>query len=504
MIDCLNTKFWVNWNLNADEEAQLKSRGFKINLKMISAVFAVTFQTGFVFSQNANASSVGKSTNKKDFLVRFVADDSSAQSTIAGLKEKGISVDPLTDEMFRLQASASKLNETLIKSLHDDSNIDFIQPNLKIGLIENYQIQDSLKRAAFLRALTRQSKNGGLAPTLREDNLELPANPPAQRRTDIIVAVIDSGVDYTHPSLAPALWTNTHEIPGNGIDDDHNGFVDDVIGWDFTSDDSRPYDFSVDPLTLLTEGGNPGHGTHVAGSIAMQGLPSDANSDARTKIEIDASLKIMPLRVISERGSGTTSDAVKAIHYAVDNGAQIISAAWGFQQNDAHDDEINLALTEAIEYAKDHGVLIVFPAGDGARGWGRNIDDEGSTVASLKAENLITVAALDSEDKLADFSDWGAQTVELAAPGVAIRSTTVLGDDDDHVINVGGFEVTWDGTSMASAQVSGAMARYWQKHPSKTWGEVKKDLLATVRKYPSLKDKVLTEGVLDFRAFVGN
>jgi subtilisin family serine protease len=387
-------------------------------------------------------------------------------------------------------------------------------------LPEDFKIQDPLKRSAVARSLVRQ----GFKPFPKTDNLPIPDLPTSAQgadpmlknqwgmlsigvqeawtvttgRPDMIVAVIDSGVDYTHEDLLPNIWRNPKEIANNGVDDDGNGYIDDVIGWDFFSNDNKPYDLAVDPMELLTKGGNPGHGTHCAGNVAAKGNNGLGISGVAPNV------KIMPLRFISDKGSGTTADAIRAIHYAVDNGAKILSNSWGSEGEDPAEDAENKALREAVVYAQNHGVLFLAAAGNGHKGKGYDNDSDPAPgyPASYPYENIVSVAAIDIKDNLAGFSNWGLKSVHLGAPGVDIFSTTVGGNYSNFVINVGGFEITWDGTSMATPHVAGAAALYWSAHPEKNWQDVKQALLASTHKIPSLQGKTVSGGKLDVRALL--
>ncbi len=500
-----------------------------MSFKIIFAGIALSLQLGLALETTVFASTV----SKKDVLIQFATEsnpDSEIQSDIlSSLKAKGIEIEKLTHQLYRLQAPASKLPESMLETLRDNDSVEFVHPNYKIHLLENYQIQDPLKRAALLRALKRQTKNGAIATAPRLDNPEIPevsaspvigavnespllknqwglldiGAPEAWKVTlgspEVVVAVIDTGVDYTHENLSSNIWRNKKEIPQNAIDDDKNGYVDDVIGWDFVSNDNKPYDLSVDPMTLLTSGGNPGHGTHCAGTIAANGGLGLGTSGVAPNV------KIMPLRFISEKGTGTTAAAIQAIHYAVDNGAKVMLNSWG-SEGEARtiDNEGNRALREAIQYAQDHGVLFITAAGNGnlGNGFDNDADINPSYPASYGHDIIISVAALDSQNQLGEFSNWGARSVDLGAPGVAIYSTTVLGKYDDHVLNLGGFEIMWDGTSMAAPHVAGAAALYWSAHPEKSWQDVKAAVLASTQKIPALKGKVVSEGKLDVRALL--
>jgi thermitase len=315
---------------------------------------------------------------------------------------------------------------------------------------------------------------------------------------DFIVAVIDTGVDYTHEDLLPNIWRNTKEIPNNGIDDDKNGYIDDVIGWDFASNDNKPYDLSMDPLDILFKGGNPGHGTHCAGNVAARG------DNGKGIAGVAPNVKIMPLRFITEKGQGTTADAVRAIHYAVDNGAKVMSNSWGSEGEDPADGAENKALRDAVQYAQDHGVIFVAAAGNGhsGKGYDNDSDPKPGMPASYDNDIIISVAAIDKTDALGSFSNWGARSVDIGAPGVAIYSSMVGNNYSDIVIDKMGFKATWDGTSMATPHVAGAVALYWSAHPTKTWQEVKAAVLGSAKKINALANKSVSGGKLDVKALM--
>lgn len=251
----------------------------------------------------------------------------------------------------------------------------------------------------------------------------------------IIVAVIDTGVDYNHPDLAANIWRNTREIAGNGIDDDGNGFRDDIRGWDFANNDNNPMD-------------DQGHGTHVAGTIGAVG-------NNRTGVAgVAWNVQIMPLKFMRPtadgRATGTTLDAIRSINYAVSNGARILNNSWGGGGYDT-------ALNNAIANARSRGVIFVAAAGNDRN----NNDTNPSYPANYNQDNIISVAATDSADRLASFSNYGRSTVDIAAPGVGILSTAR-----------GGGYVSMSGTSMATPHVAGAAALVWSQNPTWSYTQV--------------------------------
>lgn len=319
----------------------------------------------------------------------------------------------------------------------------------------------------------------------------------APRDSEIIVAILDTGVDYTHEDLAQNMWRNPGETgkdaqgkdkSTNGVDDDGNGYIDDVVGWDFASKDNKPYDFTTSVLDMLFGGGNPGHGTHCAGNVAARA------NNGKGIAGVAPNIKIMALRFLTEKGQGTTADAISAIYYAIKNGAKVTSNSWGSEGEDPNDD--NQALKDAIAASQNAGVLFIAAAGNGHQGAGYDNDTDAKPgyPASYSDDIIVSVAALDINGALGSFSNWGARTVDIGAPGVKIFSTVPGNGYADTVIE---GMATWDGTSMATPHVSGAVALYWSKNPTKSWMEVKAALLNSVKSTPSMIGKSTSGGRLD-------
>jgi subtilisin family serine protease len=266
----------------------------------------------------------------------------------------------------------------------------------------------------------------------------------------VLVAIIDSGVDYNHVDLNPNMWINGGEIPGNGRDDDGNGYPDDVVGWNFYNDNSDPMDRN-------------GHGTHVAGSAGARGNNGVGVSG------VSWAPRIMALRFTDERGRGTLADEIAAVNYANIMGAQIINMSFGGGFYSASE-------RTAIEAT---GALVVCAAGND----GTDNDARPQYPSSYPSANIISVAATDQNDNLASFSNFGAGSVDVAAPGTNIVSTW-LG---------GGYAIA-GGTSMAAGLVSGAAALIKASASGLDATGMKSVLMNTVDPLPSLAGRVVSGG----------
>jgi len=278
-----------------------------------------------------------------------------------------------------------------------------------------------------------------------------------------IVAVIDTGVDYTHPDLADNMWTNSLEFAGlPGIDDDGNGFVDDIHGYDFFNNDGDPLD-------------DHNHGTHVAGTIGAVG------NDGVGVTGVNWDVQIMALKFLDASGNGNLGNAIRAIDYAVANGATISNNSWGF--NGA----FSQGLHDAIEDAGNAGHIFVAAAGNGnAFGIGQNNELAPFYPASFDLDNIIAVAATDQDDQRAVFSNFGATSVDLGAPGVGILSTTR--NDTYSVFN---------GTSMATPHVAGVVALLADLRPEWTHQQVISHVLSSVDPIDAMQGITLTGGRLN-------
>ncbi len=275
----------------------------------------------------------------------------------------------------------------------------------------------------------------------------------------VVVAVTDTGVDYNHEDLSANIWTNPGEIPGNGVDDDGNGFIDDWHGYDFVTIDGTPPDNN--PMD------DHGHGTHVSGTIAAVG------NNGIGMIGVAPKAKIMPVKGLDSRGSGALSDLINTIVYAADNGAGVINASWGGSGSTPQ------ALTDAIAYAHDvRDVVFVAAAGNSSADVGN--PDVGFLPADQRG--VVTVSAFDSTDTVAYFSNFGPK-IDVGAPGggdtqpttayqpyrsilslrAALANPSMTGSGQ---LLIGNRYLRQAGTSMASPHVAGVAALVRALHPS--------------------------------------
>ena len=337
--------------------------------------------------------------------------------------------------------------ETTIRALEADADVVYAEPDYIVRA--NLAPNDPDYSKLWGMKNTGQSGGSAGADISAEEAWDMTTG-----SRDVIVGVIDTGVDYTHPDLAANMWRNPGEIPGNGIDDDGNGFVDDVYGINAIEMEGDPADDHY-------------HGTHCAGTIGGVGNNGEGVAGVCWNVSI------MALKFLDSGGYGSDGDAITCIEYAIDNGAKVLSNSWGGYGG------ANQAMIDAIEAAGAAGITFVAAAGNETN----DNDDNPSYPASYDCDNIISVVSSDRTDAKSDFSNWGATTCDLAAPGSSIYSC-----------KPGGGYQYLSGTSMATPHVAGAAALLLSRNPAMTPAEVKEALLSTVDKLDSMKGKCVSEG----------
>ncbi len=280
-------------------------------------------------------------------------------------------------------------------------------------------------------------------------------------KREVIVAVIDTGIDLLHPDLQNSFWINTDEIPGDGIDNDNNGFIDDVHGWNFFNGNNQVY-----------VGEEDDHGTHIAGTIAAA-----RNNGGIAGITDNTCIKIMPIKALgTTSGTGTPEMIIQAIQYAEANGAFICNLSSGTPTSYPE-------LNEVIQHSN---MLFVVAAGNGdSNDIGYSLDKNPIYPAALPYDNIISVANLMFDGTLDKSSNFGAASVDIAAPGSYIVSTVP-----------GGYAVM-SGTSMAAPMVTGVAAMLYSSHPDWSVPDVKNAIMSSSRKLDSLSGKLVSGGILD-------
>jgi thermitase len=359
-------------------------------------------------------------------------------------KIKGIVSENL--KIIRIERSILENTENVIEELMQNSNVEVIEPNY----IYYTSLTPNDTKLSGLWGLVNKDKDLGgvdIDATLAWDI--------TQGSRNVVVAVIDTGVNYKDPDLINNMWVNKSELNGKpGVDDDNNGYIDDIHGYDFANNDNDPMD-------------DNDHGTHCSGTIGAQG------NNGLGIVGVNWRVKIMPLKFLTGSGGGTLESAIKAIEYATEKKVQIMSNSWGGGGK-------SQLLADAIEKAANQGILFVAAAGNERN----NNDSKPSYPASYNLPNIISVAAIDRSGNLASFSNYGKKSVHVAAPGVDILS-----------LSKNGFK-TLSGTSMATPHVSGVAALLLAKNPKMKSSELKKRILETSLPKAALRSK-MSHGILN-------
>lgn len=420
-------------------------------------------------------------------LVKFKANVASAQaentvqslnaSVVESFENLAIQQWTLPNEVSVNGQSFTNNNVTDMEALAaymvaNNENIEFAEPNYYMSSSPTTFVPDD-PSFSLLWGLNNTGQTGG-TPDIDIDALE--AWSITTGNGNIVVGVLDSGIDWTHPDLVDNIWQNEGEdadgdgkviefINGewvmdpddiNGIDDDGNGYIDDFVGWDFVDEDNNPDDLNQ-------------HGTHVAGTIAASG------NNGLGVVGVSHQVKIMPLRFLNSDGVGAVSDAVKGLNYSMSKGVHLTNNSWGSTG-------MSESLRLAIEQAAEANQLFIAAAGN------NSLDNDvvPNYPSSFDLDNIIAVAAINANGVLAGFSNYGATKVDIAAPGVAIFST--LPDN-----SYGGA----NGTSMATPHVSGAAVLLWSENLDASYSQIKNAILGSVNEAGNLSGVVATSGSLN-------
>lgn len=341
------------------------------------------------------------------------------------------------------------------KALSARSDVEYVEANTILHIDTLPNDTDFSKQYG----MNNEGANGGVAGA---DIDAVKAWDISTGSKDVVVGIIDTGVNYSHPDIAPNYWANPgetgHDAQGrdkktNGVDDDGNGYIDDFRGWDFVNNDNDPMD-------------DHAHGTHCAGVIGAQG------NDGVGVTGVNWNVSLVGLKFLSASGGGTLENAVKAIEYGTSLGVSLTSNSWGgggFSQS----------MLDAIKAANDRGILFIAAAGNESS----NNDNSPHYPSTYDAPNLISVAASDNRDQMADFSNSGIRSVHVAAPGVDIYSS-VLGSAYQKM----------SGTSMATPHVAGLAALIKAAIPSATGAQVRARIINGVDRSDYWSTRVASGG----------
>ena len=347
--------------------------------------------------------------------------------------------------------------DELIARYKADPNVEYVEPNFR------YQADDIIPNDPFFESLwglnnVGQKINGKPGGVSGVDINVLKAWDLTTGDDQIVVGVVDTGIDYTHPDLKANMWVNENEIPDNGIDDDGNGVVDDIHGYNAVDDSGDPMD-------------DNDHGSHCAGTIGAAG------DNGEGIVGVNWKVKLMGLKFLSGDGSGSLNDALETINYALEMkkrgvNIRVLSNSWG-------GGDYSQALHDAIKALNKEGILFVAAAGNSAT----NTDTYPHYPSSYKSDNVLSVAAINNQDYLASFSNYGANSVHIGAPGVDVYST-VTGNDYAY----------FSGTSMATPHVSGVASLVLANNPTLTPKQIIETIVTTATPSAELKGKTISGG----------
>ncbi|MDR4949950.1 S8 family serine peptidase [Neobacillus cucumis] len=406
--------------------------------------------------------SVVKTSKKQEFskdevLVKY---KTTVNAQAVGTVEKGASIKKSKDlgstgfKLYKI-TDGSSVDQTIAK-LRKSTNVAYVQPNYKVT---KYAVTDPFYSQLWGLKNTGQNVNGYNGTAGMDINAE--AAWAKTTGANVVVGVVDEGIDFNHPDLKNNAWVNPGEIAGDGIDNDHNGYVDDINGWDFYNHDNSVYD---------SNNGDE-HGTHVAGTIG-------ASANNVGVIGVAPNVKLVSLKFMGPDG-GYDTDAIEAIQYADKMGIKILNNSWGSNTYDQ-------ALYDAIK--NYHGLFVAAAGNDGV-----NTDSTPSYPAAFDLPNIISVASIDNTGNLSWFSNYGANSVDVAAPGEDIYSTAPYAFANDYNNDY----QYMSGTSMATPHVTGSAALVLATHPSYTAANIKQALMDTSKKLSTLTGKVVSGGLIN-------
>ncbi|HEY8805567.1 MAG TPA: S8 family serine peptidase [Clostridium sp.] len=349
-------------------------------------------------------------------------------------------------DVVKFDSKKYSVDEVLL-NLNNNPNVEYAEPNYISKLSSSPSMEPYFNKMWGLNNTTTK----GIDIDVENAWKTTTGNP------NLVVGIIDTGIDYNHEDLKSNIWTNTKEIAGNGIDDDNDGYIDDYNGWNFAYDTNNSYD-------------DNSHGTHVSGIIA-------ASANGKGIVGVAPTVKIMPLKAADDQGDLYTSDVISAIQYGISHGVKLFNCSFGCE---------DFSQTEYDAF-KNSNALFVCAAGNGdANGNGLNNDNAIKNYpSSFDLPNIISVASMETDGTLSTFSNYGLVSVDIAAPGRDIYSTVP-----------GGYGYK-SGTSMATPYVTGVAALALSTNMNLTPIEIKNSIMKSTNKLPKLVKKISTGAIVD-------
>ena len=386
-------------------------------------------------------------------------------SSVSAIKALGAVKQVVSHDMgmVLVQRPMVEKQETAMSILSQNPNIEYVEPNYIYRVLGGAtDLPNDPKLSQLWGMINSGAKSDGDEGQIQGvAGIDIDAQRAWQIETgskNVIVAVIDTGVNYNNPDLAPNIFTNLNELNGQpGVDDDANGCVDDIHGCDFSQTAA-----DGDPMDVY------GHGTHCAGTIGAKG------NDGLDIVGVAWDVTMLPVRFLGDNGGGSLAGAILAIEYATKMGATIMSNSWGgggFSQ----------ALMDVIVKSKEAGILFVAAAGNSAS----DNDRVATYPANYEVDNIISVAAIDNAGRMAGFSNYGKTKVHIGAPGVNVLSHTMRGLQ------------SWSGTSMATPHVAGVAALLYSQDMTQSYTTIKERILASARPISSMRNRVSTAGIVN-------
>jgi len=439
-------------------------------VRLVVLLLSIGFYSRQVFSQNIAISGEYivkfrvKATNVQVVGKAGLVDADTANKSAAEKGERIVTALKGIGIREKIQAGGmlhiDSVTPEKLKFLESHPDVEYVEPNYllsldpkQMGTSQDEADEQAAQNAFEAQAAAAEADNSGLGVTAgaSDSYTQSAANvqvtnswaieKPVSSTAKVTVAVVDSGLDLRHVVFANSgsIWQNMAEVNGiTGVDDDNNGYIDDINGWNFVDGSSSMYDDNE-------------HGTHVAGIVLGVGQDIFKFPVRESKV------RIMPLKFLDANGSGSTSSAISAIYYAVNNGAKVINNSWGGPS-------YSRSLHDAYKYAYDRGVVLVTAAGNS------NADIASTPMypAALDAPSNITVAASTSSDRKASFSNYNTSLVHVFAPGYSIRSTVPSGSDcySESTFVASTCFYSLSGTSMAAPFVAGLAALAIREMPS--------------------------------------